>query len=174
MKSDLTIRILKQTPEDLVSLQRVLESAPDYSYRTTGGLPGQADAQAVFTMLPEGRTYDNKFVYGIFWNTEMVGCIDVIRGYPDKNSAWIGLLLLSERHQHKKFGGQAYKLLESQIRMWTEISDIQLAVVSTNDIVMPFWRKLGFTETGRRTPYQVNQVKADSIVMRKSFAPAQI
>ena len=45
-------------------------------------------------LFSNGKSYDDKFVFGIYCGADMVGCADLIRGYPDADTAWLGLLLV--------------------------------------------------------------------------------
>ena len=104
MCKDVTIQLLRPDLPQMVTLQRVLECAPGYAERVNGAPPGAADAQSMFTALPGEKTYEDKFVFGIFTGKEMVGCIDLIRGYPTANAATLGLLLVAEQHQGMGIG----------------------------------------------------------------------
>jgi GNAT superfamily N-acetyltransferase len=168
-KNSVSIGLLKGDSSEMVELQRVLEEAPKFAYRVTRCPPQPADAQSTYSALPDGKTYNDKFVYGIFCDDKMVGCIDVIRDYPKNGVAWIGLLLVSEKLHGQGIGRKALELLKREIYSWKACKGIQLAVVSTNDVALPFWRKMGFCETGKRTPYRYNQVEAESIHMEYFF-----
>jgi RimJ/RimL family protein N-acetyltransferase len=133
----------------------------------TGLPPRSADGQSTFLSLPENKSYEDKFVYGIYWGEQMVGCADVIRAYPKNESAWVGLLLIAEPHQHRGIGAIAYDLLENQIRAWPGIQTIGLSVVRTNEQVLPFWKKMGFVETGVVKPYRYAQLTSESIILEK-------
>jgi hypothetical protein len=76
------LHLLKGEPKEMAELQRVLEGAPNYAERVTGLPPGAAEAQSTFTIVPEGIGYSDKFVWGVMVDDGMVGCIDVIRGWP--------------------------------------------------------------------------------------------
>ena len=107
MEVKVHIRELQSEPEDMAELQRVLEGAPRYFGRVMGGPPGPAEAQSLYTMLPEGKGYEDKFVYGTFRNDDLVGCLDVMRGYPAGDIAFLGLLLIAEAHQGQGIGRAA-------------------------------------------------------------------
>ena len=66
IRGDLTLRALAGETEEMRELQRVLGEAPTYAQRITGLPPGKADAQSTYSALPEGKSYDDKFVFGIF------------------------------------------------------------------------------------------------------------
>ncbi len=44
---------------------------------------------------------------------------------------------------------------------------MRIAIVATNDIVIPFWRKMGFVDTGIRARYLSGQIVSETIVMEK-------
>jgi hypothetical protein len=74
--------LLKGERSEMEELQRVLEEAPTYAQLVTGVPPGPADAQSTYTILPKGKSYEDKFVFAIYHGGKMVGCADFVRGYP--------------------------------------------------------------------------------------------
>jgi len=103
----------------------------------------------------------------------MVGMADVVRGYPDETSAILGLLLIRESYQRSHFGNEAYVVIEKLIKSWPEIKKIRLSIVENNATVMPFWKKMGFTETGEQKAYQSGAIHSHTIVMEKVLAPLE-
>ena len=144
----LTLRLLAGEPLEMAALQRVLEAAPAYFQRVTGGPPGPAEAQSTFTALPPEKTYDDKRVWGLYRGETMIGCADVIRGYPVREKAVIGLLLLAEARQRRGVGRAFAALIEQAIAAWPEILRLRLGVVASNPGALAFWRTLGYRETG--------------------------
>jgi diamine N-acetyltransferase len=112
------IRTLTGELAEMRELQRVLDDAPGYFERVTGVPPGSAEAQSTYSVLPEGKDYEDKFVFGVYLGDTMVGCADLIRGYPGPATAMLGLLLISEPHQGKGIGRQALQLLERFVQDW--------------------------------------------------------
>lgn len=163
----ITIRLLHGEPFEMRELQRVIEEAPHYAHRITGVPPGQADAQSTYTALPEGKTYDDKFVFGIYLGTEMVGCADLIRSYPNSTTALLGLLLVSEVRQRYGIGGRAYSLIEQFVRAWQTCDRIRIGVVRTNEDVISFWSKLGFEPTGEVKPYRYGAISSETVVLER-------
>jgi GNAT superfamily N-acetyltransferase len=170
VRANIHIRELRGKPEDVAELQRVLEGAPGYCERVLGGLPGPGEGQSLYTTLPEGKGYEDKFVYGIFRNGDMVGCLDVVRGYPADNVAFLGLLLIAEAHQGQGIGRAVYEQIEAHCRSWPGIRRIRLAVVETNAMVIPFWDKMGFRRTEETRPYQYGPVQSMSIIFEKTLS----
>ena len=164
---DVTLRLVQGEPDEMAKLQRVLESAPAYTHRVTGLPPVATEAQSTYSILPPGKSYDDKFVFGVERGGRMVGCVDVVRGYPDAQTAYVGLLLVAEPFQRQGIGRAAYRALESVIRSWRTCVRVRLAVVATNEAVIPFWSKLGFVPTGEVKPYRYAGVVSESIILEK-------
>jgi len=132
----------------MAALQSVLEAAPAY-FRIVGGAPpGPAEAQSLFTALPPGKGYGDKFVWGLYSGPAMIGCADVIRGYPSPDKAVIGLLLLAEPWQRQGLGRAFATLVEQAIADWEAISCLRIGVALANARALRFWQRLGYAETG--------------------------
>jgi RimJ/RimL family protein N-acetyltransferase len=152
---------------DTLGLQKVLEAAPQYSFNVSGAPQPPNAAEEVFSALPDNFASSNKFVFGIELNSSLIGCIDLLRGFPKPETAMIGLLLLREPHQRKGFGQRAYLQVEDKLRAWPEITKVRISVVESNGEVLGFWKKLGFAETGTRRPYESGNVSSQAIVLEK-------
>ena len=161
------LRLLTGQPAEMAALQCLLEEAPAYFQNVTGSLPGDAEAQSTFTALPPGKTYEDKFVWGLYSGDAMIGCADVIRGYPVRESAVIGLLLLAEAWQRRGLGRAFAALIEQSIASWTEIERFRLGVVASNPGALVFWRKLGYRDTGEVKPSGTGFV-GEVIVLEKA------
>jgi diamine N-acetyltransferase len=164
----LTVRALSGEPDEMAALQRVLEAAPAYFHTVTGLPPGPAEAQSTFTALPPGKNYDDKRVWGLYSGNEMIGCADVIRGYPVRDKAVIGLLLLAEHWQRRGFGGAFALLVEQMIAAWPEIATLRTGIVEQNAGAVAFWNKLGYVETGEVKTAEAHM--GNLVVMEKPLA----
>jgi RimJ/RimL family protein N-acetyltransferase len=162
----LTLHALTGEPAEMAALQCVLEAAPAYFLSISGSPPGSAAAQSTFTALPPGKSYDDKFVWGLYSGEAMIGCADVIRGYPVRESAVIGLLLLAEDWQHRGLGRGFATLVERRIASWPEVARFRIGVVASNSGALAFWRSLGYRETGEVKPAGSDFV-AEVIVLEK-------
>ena len=165
----ITLQLLQGAAGELADLQRVMEGAPRYSHIATGAPPGPDRAHTLYTMLPEGKDRSDKFVFGIYHEGSMVGCVDVIRGYPDAATAFIGLLLISETAQGRGVGRASYRATEEIVRGWDGCRQVRLGVLRNNHDALAFWRKLGFAQSGEVRPYQHGPVTTDILIMTKSL-----
>jgi GNAT superfamily N-acetyltransferase len=100
----------------------------------------------------------------------MVGCADLIRGYPEPATALLGLLLVSEKHERRGIGSRAYALIEQLIRDWGGRDRVRVGVVRTNQEVMPFWTRLGFEPTGEVKPYRYGSVVSETVVLETQLS----
>jgi len=153
----------------MAALQCVLEAAPAYYRITTGAPPRGALAQSMFTALPPDKGYEDKFVWGLYAGDAMIGCADVIRGYPTSDKAVIGLLLLAEPWQRRGLGRAFAMLVEQAMATWPEIMTLRLGVVRPHAGARAFWHKLGYRETGEVKPAG-HDIAHEVIVMEKPFA----
>jgi GNAT superfamily N-acetyltransferase len=160
------LRLLEGEPAEMAELQAVLEGAPRYAERLTGAPPGWADALSTYTALPEGKTYDDKFVFGLYAEGKMVGCADLIRDWPRRGSAHLGLLLIAEAFQGRGYGRAACREVESVARGW-HAERLRIGVLRVNEEVLPFWNKLGFRATGEVKPYRYGPVVSETSILEK-------
>jgi RimJ/RimL family protein N-acetyltransferase len=170
---NLKMKLLTGEREEIAQMQALLEAAPAYHQRVLGRFAGQAEAQSNFTILPPGKTYEDRFVIGFYRDSELIGCASLFRGYPNNKTAHLGLLLFSENHQRSGNGRVAYELIENFVREWKSVETIRLSVVLTNDTVIPFWKKQGFIETGERKPYQYDELHSEHILFAKQLVVPQ-
>lgn len=136
-------------PEDLDRLQRLLEAAPAYSLVAKGHLPLPTAALETFGELPPGRSAADKLVGGYWVGDELVGCVDVCRGYPESHIAYVGLLLFAEPFQRRGLGRQALQQLRSVASSWG-CTVLRIAVLARNHGALRFWRREGFAEVLRK------------------------
>lgn len=162
------IRDLEGNFDDMAALQRVIEGAPTYAERVNGAPPGPADAQSTYSILPPGKNYEDKFLWGVFDTEVMVGFADVIRGYRSPDAAHLAVLLVSEDRQNQGIGRCALTLIEARCRMWDEIRRIEICVAeSTNSI--GFFERHGFVRTGEAVSLKNRRVDTNRLFLEKQL-----
>jgi ribosomal protein S18 acetylase RimI-like enzyme len=163
-----TLREVTGDPEELAALQQVMESDEDYFLRATGHPPGPADAQSTLLFVPEGSSPKDKAPFGVWLGDELVGLLDLLLRYPDDETVYLGLLLIDRAHQGRGVGTAAFQAFERDLLpRWPWARRLRLSVVRTNDQVLGFWRRLGFTETGELRPWRYDKLGSESILMDK-------
>jgi ribosomal protein S18 acetylase RimI-like enzyme len=163
----LTFRQLHASdPEDRTRLQSVLETAPAYSRLVRGRPALTTDAAEVFNERPPGLSESDKLVGGFWLGNQMIGCLDLCRGYPRVDIAYIGLLLFGETYQGRGFGRLALDQVCRMARAWG-CSDLRLAIIETNTPALGLWRHLGFTDIDRKA---VSGYLGEAIVMQRPIS----
>ena len=142
------MRLLRGDVADTAAVQNALESAHAYYETVFGAPPGPAEAQSLFAALPPGKDGQDKYVWGLYSGDALIGCADVIRGYPVPDKAVIGLLLLGAPWQGHGLGRQFAAMIENAIGEWREIVHLRIGVALTNPRALAFWHRVGFVATG--------------------------
>ncbi|WP_405070563.1 GNAT family N-acetyltransferase [Kribbella sp. NBC_01510] len=158
-------------PGDVDGLQELIESDPGYTERITGYPPGPADAQSLLMMRPEGLPEEGKVVLGAFVTNRLVAVVDLLRGYPNDHTAFIGLLEVHWNHQGSGLGRATYEEVQRYVETsWPEVRTIRLAIVDTNArIATGFWLRQGFTATGEERPYRYDKLESTARLYEKQL-----
>jgi GNAT superfamily N-acetyltransferase len=164
-----SVRPIAASADHEAAVQAVHERAADYVHRVWGLPPDPASGRDFFDRLPPGHRHEHKHTFGVFDGERMVGCIDLVRGWPDEATAVIGLLLLEPAVRGQGVGRLAYGAIESQARAWPEIRWLRAVVLQTNDVVQPFWEHLGFRPNGQTRPHEAGTVKTTAVVLMKAL-----
>jgi diamine N-acetyltransferase len=150
---------------DVSDLFTLLKQAEAYSILVEGVLPSIEDAHENLSELPPGKTSADKCFYGI-WQAEcLIGCAELIRGYPEPDIAYLGLLLFADSSQGKGHGVQALNHLFRLARDWG-CARMRLGVIATNVRGLSFWKREGFGEIYRKS---VEGFTGEVIVMQKEI-----
>jgi diamine N-acetyltransferase len=148
--SSFSVRQLDATSEqDRRDVQSVHEGAAAFIQLVEGQPPAPTAAEELFAALPPGKTHGDKFVFGFYLDEQPIGCADVIRGYPEQEVAFIGLLVFVEAVQGRGFGPTALQEIYRIAASWG-CRRIRLAVVDVNTRAFAFWQREGFTELFRK------------------------
>jgi len=164
----LTFRFLNsRQPDDVAALFELLAQAPQYSIVVKGRLPLLQDAFESLTKTPPGKEQNDKFFAGFRQEGALVGCMDLIRGYPEPDIAFLGLLLFAEAYQNQGLGVQALTHVATLARSWG-CTVLRLGVIDTNKRALSFWQREGFKELSRKP---TSDFTGDIIVMQRAFSP---
>ena len=146
----LTMRTLEaDNALDRGALQAVLAAAPAYSLLVEGHLPTPSAADEMLAALPPGKTASDKFVFAFEADGQTIGCADLVRGHPEAQIVFIGLLLFAESAQGRGHGAAALRHIEAIARSWG-CSGLRIAVIETNLRALGFWQRQGFNQLYRK------------------------
>lgn len=104
--------------------------------------------KADMTALPPGKRREDKFYLGYFDNDNLTAVMDLILGYPDQETAYVGFFMTDVSVQGKGVGSAIISELSGFVCK-QGFSNIQLGWVLGNPQAEHFWHKNGFIETGK-------------------------
>ncbi|NMG09834.1 GNAT family N-acetyltransferase [Brasilonema sp. UFV-L1] len=155
-------------PNDEEVLQQLYEQCTDFANLTEGHPPSPSAAHEEFLAVPEGKTLQDKFMFGFFdVHNVLVGLIEAIRHYPDDRSWWVGLMMLAPQERGKGLGSKFYKAFERWVSA-QKAQQVMLAVIEENEQGFLFWKKIGFEVTRKTPPRQFGKKTHMLYVMTKT------
>lgn len=166
----MNITLRKVGLEYVDTVQQILQSAPIFFIKTEGDeMPSESAAKDAMTDLPPNTEPEKKH-FLLFFDEKNIpfAVCDLILGYPNEETAFLGLLLLDEKFQNRSLGTTCFNLIQDYIKNFPEINKMQLGFVERNP-VEGFWRKMGFERNGRSRPYSGKFVESTVFVMEKSL-----
>lgn len=153
---------------DEAEVDRLLDRLTRYSM-LVDGVPKMKDgARHLLTATPPGKTAADKYVFKVVHGADTVGIVDIIKDYPRRGVAFIGLLAIVESRHREGLGRETYRGVEVFARRQLKASCVRLAFVDTNP-VEGFWRRMGFERTGEVRPYQGEAVVGNAVLMEKAL-----
>ncbi len=159
------IELVNANQGDLPRIQSILEQNRTYHMNISGKNANDNAAEKLFETLPHKKSPEDKLVLIARKGEIDLGVIDLIHGYPDADTAYLGLLAIIETEQRKGLGKEIYLAVEKLVKE-VGLKKIRLAVVETNPVI-PFWEKMGFQLTGEMKDYRNKKVHSQSLLMEK-------
>lgn len=143
--------VKRLVPKDAEVLQQLYEQCTEFALLTDGQPPLPTAAREEFDAVPEGKTTQDKYIFGLFDPDDiLVGMIESIRYYPDNETWWLGLMMLAPEQRGQGLGSKFYRAFERWVSS-QGVPRISLSVVEANESGLQFWKKMGF-EVIRKTP----------------------
>jgi GNAT superfamily N-acetyltransferase len=157
----LTVRELKRSDWDAV--QRVFDGDPAFFSEINGRT---FSAEEVCTMLPPGRTMDDKFVFALECDGRIEGMFDLVRGYPEPHVMYLGLIFLSTAIRG---GGRGRRCLHA-LYAWARAmgaTAMRLGVVEPNLKARHLYATEGFVhETTREADPEAKRMRRTLVLQR--------
>ena len=154
-------------PSDAPALQRLLELAPAYQAAVSDEPLSPDAAEEELVACPPGLPLSAKHLIGRWEEGELTAVIDLLRGYPDPTTAYLGLLLVGELWQGAGRGQALYRHACALARSWGA-TRLRLSVIASNEPALSFWQRRGFTECYRR---ELAGYRAEAIVLERALEP---
>ena len=116
----------------------------DQYYRYCGGETSPGRIRQDLTLCPPGIPLAQKYYVGFFAAGTLVAVMDLVDGYPDADSVFMGFLMMDEALQG---GGVGTALVSEVLAYLTALgfAAVRLGIDKENPQSNHFWRKNGFT-----------------------------
>ena len=117
--------------------------------------------------IPDGVHKNQKNYKLISFNDEILGVVDYLTHYPEKNTVLIGLLIIKDDKQKQGLGTKIFRYLEKLFRN-KKFLKIRIGVLVDNEIGLSFWKKQNFKEIERKF-LKFEKSEKEVIVMEKEI-----
>ncbi|WP_225047788.1 GNAT family N-acetyltransferase [Lacticaseibacillus kribbianus] len=124
------------------------QGAPDYFRLTHQPAPTRATVTEDRLAKPADAPASAKHYGLLLENGVPVGVLDLLVGYPDAGTVYIGLLLLPASNQRRGLGRQAVAQLAAHFK---DYARLRVAVVDDNKPAAAFWQAEGFVPVSATT-----------------------
>lgn len=137
------------TKEDIGDIYSLCTGNPVY-YQYMKMEPSPESIREVLTQLPPGKSMKDKLFAGLYKEGELAAILDLIAGYPDEKTAYIGWFMLKKQLQGK---GKGSAVIEELLACLQEegFREVQLGYIKSNRESEAFWQKNKFLPTGKET-----------------------
>jgi len=128
----------------------VLESNVDgYYMDKKGELPTCENLRQDIQALPPGCTGKDKSFLLLYKDGYPAAIVDYVENYPDSQTGYVGLFLLSRSIHRQGWGQKLFASLE-QAAIKTGKNRLELGCYEANRSGLAFWKSMGFREIRRQ------------------------
>ncbi len=117
--------------------------------------------------IPDGVHKNQKNYKLISFNDEILGVVDYLTHYPEKDTVLIGLLIIKNNKQKQGLGTKIFRYLENSFKNKNFLK-IRIGVLVDNQIGLSFWKKQNFKEIERKF-LKFEKSEKEVIVMEKEI-----
>ena len=136
--------------EDADDILRIMHGNPIFYEYTTA----KAERDAVIEdmkALPPGKMAADKYYFGFFDHGQLIAVMDLIDGYPDEETAFIGFFMMAAEKQGRGAGSHLVQDVLKELKR-LGFAKARLCINKGNPQSSHFWYKNGFVplkETAR-------------------------
>lgn len=164
------LRIRELHQEDIPHLQKLCEACADFHLLTQGAEPASNQGELLYNEYPPGKTHNDKLLFGIFTaQDEIMGMIELAMNYPDRETWFIGLLLLHPQCRGRGLGREMLAWLDEFLAQHA-VKFLSVPVLAVNSRGKKFWECNGFTEIRQVENFKSGEITTTAHVMRKNLS----
>lgn len=141
------VRQIQET--DVSEVYELCKENPIY-YQHCGYEVSIDDIKSEMLLLPPGKRPEDKYYIGFYGKTGLAAVMDLIDGYPDQDTVYIGFFMMNQKLQGAGIGTNIITELLKSFRA-IGFSKVKLGYVKSNLQSEKFWLKNHFMKTGKET-----------------------
>ena len=135
-------RVRKLCGDDLAELYRFCQTNPQY-YAACGEALTMTHLMQDLTTLPPGKTLQDKYYVGIYDGAATVAVLDLIDGYPQPETAFLGFFMVNGNCAGQGLGTKLIETLCQALNA-AGFTTVRLGYVKDNVQAAHFWTKNQF------------------------------
>ena len=129
--------------------------------------PSISNVEEDIEAIPNGVQKNQKNYRLISFNDEILGVVDFLSDYPEKDTILIGLFIIKNDKQKQGLGTKIFRYLENLFKD-KKFLKIRIGVLVDNEIGLSFWKKQNFKEIERKF-LKFEKSEKEVIVMEKEI-----
>lgn len=134
------------TEEDIPQIYELFLGNPLY-FQHCPPQPSFESIRQDMCALPPGKSDEDKHYGGLFEGNRLIAVIDLITGFPNEKTLFIGFFMIRKEEQGNGFGTEVISELCREVYA-QGFSHIRLGYVKGNPQSEAFWHKNQFVKTG--------------------------
>ena len=138
-----------------------------YFSKISDNPPSISNVEEDIEAIPNGVQKNQKNYRLISFNDEILGVVDYLIDYPEKDTILIGLFIIKNDKQKQGLGTKIFRYLENLFKD-KKFLKIRIGVLVDNEIGLFFWKKQNFKEIERKF-LKFEKSKKEVIVMEKEI-----
>ena len=138
-------KVVRISEENVRDVWALMKGNVYFYSRTQGHEVTLEECRDDITALPPGARMDEKTYVAVYDgdDDQMLAAVDLIEGFPDEKTAYIGLLMLDAQRQRKGLGKRIFEAIMMTAKE-KGFEYIELACYEANEIGFTFWCANGF------------------------------
>ena len=138
-----------------------------YFSKISDNPPSISNVEEDIEVIPNGVQKNQKNYRLISFNDEILGVVDFLSDYPEKDTILIGLFIIKNDKQKQGLGTKIFRYLEKSFKN-KKFLKIRIGVLVDNEIGLSFWKKQNFKEIERKF-LKFKKSEKEVIVMEKEI-----
>lgn len=140
-------RVKKLVEEDIPDILVLCNGNPTY-YKYFKSEPTSENIKQSLTALPPNKTMEDKYFVGFYKGNKLVAVLDLIDGYPNEDTAYIGWFIMNKEFQGLGVGTAIITDIVLYLKE-KNFGHVRLGYIKGNQQAQNFWLKNQFIATGK-------------------------